>query len=72
MSAGACRVVLDPSYSRLLGASQVYYIAKQCSERCTPEEYAIKLAAHFVKTYPKASKSVDRLESAGEVRQGSL
>ena len=34
-------------------AVQVYYVAKQCSQRCTPEEYAIALAKHFVKTYPK-------------------
>ena len=33
--------------------SQVYYIAKKCSKRCTAEEYAIALARHFVDTYPK-------------------
>ncbi len=32
---------------------QVYYVAKQCSSRCSPEEYAIALAKHFVDTYPK-------------------
>lgn len=32
---------------------QVYYIAKKCSQRCTPEEYAVALARHFVETYPK-------------------
>ena len=32
---------------------QVYYVAKQCSSRCSAEEYAIALGRHFVKTYPK-------------------
>lgn len=32
----------------------MYYVAKKCSQRCSPEEYAIALARHFVKTYPKA------------------
>lgn len=27
-------------------------MAKQCSQRCTPEEYAIALAKHYVSTYP--------------------
>ncbi|KAL0019218.1 hypothetical protein WJX77_010006 [Trebouxia sp. C0004] len=40
----------------------VYYVAKQCSQRCTPEEYAIALARHFVKTYPKVSKAKVRVE----------
>ncbi|DBA99581.1 TPA: hypothetical protein ACH3X3_012157 [Trebouxia sp. C0006] len=40
----------------------VYYVAKQCSQRCTPEEYAIALAKHFVKTYPKVSKAKVRVE----------
>ena len=31
---------------------QVYYVAKQCSKRCSAEEYAIMLGRHFVKTYP--------------------
>lgn len=38
-------------------AVQVYYVAKQCSQRCTPEEYAIALAKHFVTTYPKVGES---------------
>lgn len=37
----------------LHGRVQVYYVAKQCSKRCTPEEYAIALAKHYVATYPK-------------------
>ena len=35
-----------------LNALQVYYVAKQCSRRCSAEEYAIMLGRHFVKTYP--------------------
>ena len=38
---------------RRRGYPQVYLVAKQCSQRCTPEEYAIALAKHYVKTYPK-------------------
>ena len=37
--------------------SQVYYIAKQCSQRCPAEDYAIALARHFVGTYPKVQNS---------------
>eukprot|EP01023_Acetabularia_acetabulum_P008892 TRINITY_DN13906_c0_g1_i1.p1 TRINITY_DN13906_c0_g1~~TRINITY_DN13906_c0_g1_i1.p1 ORF type:complete len:297 (+),score=8.63 TRINITY_DN13906_c0_g1_i1:137-1027(+) len=33
----------------------VYYIAKQCSAECCIEEFAIKLAKHFVSTYPKVT-----------------
>ncbi|KAL3140044.1 hypothetical protein ABBQ38_004324 [Trebouxia sp. C0009 RCD-2024] len=40
----------------------VYFVAKQCSQRCTPEEYAIALAKHYVKTYPKVSKAKIRVE----------
>ena len=32
---------------------QVYYVAKQCSQKCTAEEYAIALGKHFVSTYPE-------------------
>lgn len=39
------------------GCWQVYYVAKQCSNRCSPEEYAIALAKHFVDTYPKVGPS---------------
>ena len=38
---------------------QVYYVAKQCSDRCSAEEYAIALARHFVKTYPLVSHKLD-------------
>ncbi|EIE26572.1 urate oxidase II [Coccomyxa subellipsoidea C-169] len=42
----------------------VYYIAKQCNKRCSPEEYAIALARHFVATYPKVSKAKVWVEQA--------
>lgn len=35
----------------------VYYVAKQCSSRCSVEEYAIALAKHFVAEYPKVWKA---------------
>ncbi|KAK9831871.1 hypothetical protein WJX81_004243 [Elliptochloris bilobata] len=42
----------------------VYYIAKQCSQPCSPEEFAILLARHFVHTYPKVSKAKVWVEQA--------
>jgi len=36
-----------------LNSIQVYVVAKRCAERCTPEEYSIALAQHFLKEYPK-------------------
>ena len=39
---------------------QVYYIAKQCSRPCSPEEFAIALARHFVRTYPKVRGPADQ------------
>jgi len=41
----------------------VYYVAKQCSQRCSPEEYAIALAKHFVNTYPKVSKAKVKVQA---------
>jgi len=35
----------------------VYYVAKQMPQQCSPEEYAIALAQHFVRLYPKVSKA---------------
>ena len=35
----------------------VYYIAKQFPNPCSPEEYALALARHYVKTYPLVSKA---------------
>jgi urate oxidase len=35
----------------------VYYVAKQCSQKCSAEEYAIALAKHFVSTYPGVTKA---------------
>lgn len=35
----------------------VYYVAKQMKEPCSPEEYALALASHFVKEYPLVSKA---------------
>lgn len=35
---------------------QVYYVAKQCSQKCTAEEYAIALGKHFVSTYPEVER----------------
>lgn len=37
---------------------QVYYVAKQCSSKCSMEEYAIALGRHFCKVYPLVSKSM--------------
>jgi urate oxidase len=42
----------------------VYYIAKQMSQRCSPEEYALALARHFVKTYPLVSKAKITVEES--------
>ena len=42
----------------------VYYIAKQMSQRCSPEEYALALARHFVKTYPLVSKAKVTVEES--------
>lgn len=33
-----------------------YFVAKQCSQRTSPELYAIKLASHFIETYPLVSR----------------
>ncbi|KAK9805934.1 hypothetical protein WJX73_006434 [Symbiochloris irregularis] len=41
----------------------VYFVAKQCSQRCSPEEYGVALARHFVKTYPKVSKTMVSIEA---------
>ena len=35
----------------------VYYIAKKMSSECSPEEFAIALAKHFVNEYPLVSKA---------------
>ena len=35
---------------------QVYWIAKQCSEKCTPEEFAVALAKHLVTKYEKVGQ----------------
>ena len=37
---------------------QVYYVAKQCSQKCTAEEYAIALGKHFVSTYPEVGANL--------------
>ena len=42
----------------------VYYIAKQMSSRCSPEEYALALARHFVNTYPLVGKAKVTVEQA--------
>lgn len=41
----------------------VYYIAKQMAAPCSPEEYAIALARHFVNTYPLVSKAKVTVEA---------
>ena len=43
--------------------AQVYYVAKQCSSRCSPEEYAVALGRHFVDTYPKVGLHLDTCSS---------
>lgn len=40
----------------------VYYVAKKMKERCTPEEFAIELAKHFVKEYPLVSQATVDVE----------
>ncbi|CAD7695053.1 unnamed protein product [Ostreobium quekettii] len=40
----------------------VYYIAKQCDEKCSPEEFAIALAKHLVDKYEKISKVTVSIE----------
>lgn len=35
----------------------MYYIAKQFDQPCSPEEFGVALAKHFVKTYPRVSKA---------------
>ena len=47
-------VALPSSDVVLHNALQIYYTAKQCSQPCSPEEFAVALARHFVHTYPKA------------------
>ena len=42
----------------------VYYIAKQMKKPCSPEEFALALARHFVKTYPLVSKAKITVEQA--------
>ena len=42
----------------------VYYVAKQFPNPCSPEEYALALARHFVRTYPLVSKAKVRVEQA--------
>ncbi len=39
--------------------TQVYYIAKQFDRPCSPEEFGLALAKHFVKTYPRVCLGVD-------------
>jgi len=34
-----------------------YYMAKQCKQRTSPENYALRLATHFVDTYPLVTKA---------------
>lgn len=34
-------------------STQVYHIAKQFDRPCSPEEFALALAKHFVKQYPR-------------------
>ena len=57
---GLRQIVLDAIFDSMWRTcSQVYYIAKKCSKRCTAEEYAIALARHFVDTYPKVKAAED-------------
>lgn len=44
--------------------NSVYYVAKQFSRPCSPEEYALALARHFVKNYPLVSKAKVTVEVA--------
>jgi hypothetical protein len=50
---------------------QVYYVAKQCSQKCTAEEYAIALGKHFVSTYPEVGSpgQAPSLERSDGTRQ---
>lgn len=49
----------------------VYYIAKQMKEPCSPEEFALALAKHFVDTYPLVSKAKVTVEAQPWKRVGS-
>lgn len=44
--------------------NMVYYIGKQCSKRCTIEQYAIALGKKFVDEYPRVSKAKIWVEQA--------
>ena len=56
--------------SVLQTCSQVYYIAKKCSKRCTAEEYAIALARHFVDTYPKVGAAANHHKRHRQLLEG--
>jgi urate oxidase len=49
----------------------VYYIAKQFSDPCSPEEFAVALAKHFVNTYPLVHKAKVVVEAANWRRLGA-
>lgn len=55
MSACQCSTAYTPSRNALYRCAQVYYVAKQCNQKCSAEEYAIALAKNFVSTYPGVS-----------------
>lgn len=40
----------------------VYYIAKKMTKPCSPEEFGVELAKHFVKTYPRVSMAKVKVE----------
>ena len=44
---------------------QIYWLAKQCSERCSPEEFAVTVAKHLVTKYEKVGHSRAASNSAG-------
>lgn len=42
----------------------VYVVAKQMSQACSPEDYALALARHFLSHYPLVSKAKVAVEAA--------
>lgn len=40
----------------------IYWLAKHCSERCSPEEFAVTVAKHLVTKYEKVSKATVSVE----------
>jgi urate oxidase len=59
---------LTPSNSGMTATdtqkNTVYFVAKQLNEACSPEQYAVALARHFVQHYPLVSCAKVEVEVA--------